>query len=470
MRILTILSALFVLSIIFLTGDAFSEKFEYSSLTISEDESVTFDGDQLWIEGDILIDGDLTIKNSHIHVNRSLDFTVSEIRINSTGKLDLVNTTVTTTANETYGITTYILVSDAGELSIQDSQIYYGMLWLVGGNASITNLLLDGYSLSNYGIFSEDTKLIASGVSIRNYTLGLRAIGSSPTLESVFYYNCSTWTTQEWWVTFSPIEESTGLPISGFEIRQWDTDGNMIGTWNWAKQFEVNSEGQMVNHIANFSSYLNFYFAYIEDEWEQQITANTDIIRSYNMNSSSVRYNSAILFVDGVPLASGQIVPKWSEINISVVIDNPTDMNFNNLYLDLAVNGEPGFARTSLKLPAGNSQRTNLTWMASVEGPLSLGVSTVVVDHSGNLTDTTISFSKFVEVEGSATTFKTSGSWVALLAVFIVLLLCSYIIYFGFEEDTESLDTEVKEDTEVEEDEHLRELALPQETEEEKEN
>jgi hypothetical protein len=470
MRILTILSALFVLSIIFLTGDALSQKFEYSSLTVSEDESVIFDGDQLWIEGDMLIDGDLTIKNSHIHVNRSLDLTVSEIRINSTGKLDLVNTTVTTTANETYGTTTYTLVSDGGELSIQDSQIYYSMLWLVGGNASITNLLLDGYSLPNYGIFSEDTNLIASGVSIRNYTLGLRAIGSSPTLESVFYYNCSTWMTQEWWVTFSPVEESTGLPISGFEIRQWDTDGNMIGTWNWAKQFEVNSEGQMVNHITNFSSYLNLHFAYIADEWEQQITANTDIIRSYNMNSSSVRYNSAILFVDGVPLASGQIVPKWSEINISVVIDNPTDMNFNNLYLDLAVNGEPGFARTSLKLPAGNSQRTNLTWMASVEGPLSLGVSTIVVDYSGNLTDTTMSFSKFVEVEGSAITSKTSGLGVALLAVFIVLSLCSYIIYSGIEEDTESPDTEVKEDTEVEEDEHLRELALPQETEEEKEN
>jgi len=86
------------------------------------------------------------------------------------------------------------------------------------------------------------------------------------------------------------------------------------------------------------------------------------------------------------------------------------------------------------------------------------------------MSSTTISFSKFVEVEGSATTSKTSGSWVALLAVFIVLLLCSYIIYSGIEEDTESSDTEVKEDTEVEEDEHLRELALPQETEEEKEN
>ena len=470
MRILTILSALFTLSIIFLTSDALSQEFEYSSLTVSEDESVTFDGDQLWIEGDILIDGDLTIKNSHIHVNLSLDLTVSEIRINSTGSLDLVNTTVTTTANETYGLTTYTLVSDGGELSIQDAKIYYGMLWLVGGNASITNLSLDGYSLSKYGIFSEDTNLIASGVSIRNYTLGLRAIGSSPTLESVFYYNCSTWMTQEWWVTFSAVAESTSLPISGFEIRQWDTDGNMIGTWNWAKQFEINSQGQVVNHTANFTSYLNLYFAYIEDEWGELIMDNTDMVRTYDINHYNVSYDSAILFVDGVPLASGQIVPKWSEINISVVIDNPTDMNFNNLYLDLAVNGEPGFARTSLKLHAENSQRTNLTWMASVEGPLSLGVSTVVVDYSSNLTDTTISFSKFVEVEGSAATSKTSGSWVALFAVLIVLLLCSYIIYSGIEEGTESPDAEVKENTEVEEDEHLRELALPQETEEEKEN
>ena len=275
MRILTILSALFVLSIIFLTGAALSEKLEYSNLVISEDETVVFDEDQLWLGGDILIDGELIIQNSRINVNLSLDFTITEIRINSTGKLNLINTTVTAMENGS----TYTLVSDQGNVTIQDSQIYYGMIWLVGGNATITNLSLDGYGLSNYGIFSEDTNLTASGVSIRNYTLGLRAIGSSPTLESVFYYNCSTWMTQEWWVTFSPVEESTDLPISGFEIRQWDTDGDMIGTWNWAKQYEVNSEGQMVNHIANFSSYLNLHFAYIADEWEQQIMAKTDIIR-----------------------------------------------------------------------------------------------------------------------------------------------------------------------------------------------
>ena len=123
----------------------------------------------------------------------------------------MVNTTVTTTTNETYGLTTYTLVSDGGELSIQDVQINYGMLWLVGGNAEITGLALDGFSMLNYGIFSEDTNLKLSGVSIRNYTLGLRSIGSNPDMESIFYYNCSTQMTQEWWVTFSALEESTNF-------------------------------------------------------------------------------------------------------------------------------------------------------------------------------------------------------------------------------------------------------------------
>ncbi|MED6306318.1 MAG: hypothetical protein VX898_05260, partial [Candidatus Thermoplasmatota archaeon] len=84
MRILTILSALFVLSIIFLPGSALSEKLEYSNLVISEDETVVFDEDQVWLGGDILIDGELIIQNSHINVNLSLDFTITEIRINST--------------------------------------------------------------------------------------------------------------------------------------------------------------------------------------------------------------------------------------------------------------------------------------------------------------------------------------------------------------------------------------------------
>ena len=161
MRLQLGISAFFALFIIFLTSNAVSEKYEYDNLTVSSDESITFDADELWFQGDILIDGELTIKDSVINVNRSLDLTISEIRINSTGTLNLINTRITTVENETYGLTYYALVSDAGDLSVENTQIYYAMVWLVGGNASITNLSLDGYGVSNYGIFSEDTNLVA---------------------------------------------------------------------------------------------------------------------------------------------------------------------------------------------------------------------------------------------------------------------------------------------------------------------
>ena len=471
MRLLFAISAFFALSIIFLTSNVVSEKYEYDNLTVPSGEIITFEADELWLQGDILIDGELTIKNSVINVNRSLDLTISEIRINSTGKLNLINTTITTVENDTYGLTYYALVSDAGDLSIENSSIYYAMIWLVGGNASITNLSLDGYGVSNYGIFSEDTNLIASGVSIRNYTLGLRAIGTTPTLNSVFYYNCSTWMTQEWWVTFSPVEESTGLPVSGFEVRQWNTEGNMLGTWNWAKQYEITSDGQMVTHMANFTSYLNLGFAYIEDQWQEQITENTDMIRTYNMNHNNVSYDSAILFVDDVQLTdTTQKVPKWSLITVSILIDNPTDLNFNNMYTELSINSIV-MRSGNLNLLADSSFRSNLTWTASIEGPLSLRVDTIVVDYSDNSTeDAVITLSKFVHVEESSVSSEESGSLVALMAIFVILSISSYIIYTGIEDaddsDTSESDEDTEENIDVQDDEHLREIAIPQDDEE----
>ncbi|MED6306018.1 MAG: hypothetical protein VX898_03725, partial [Candidatus Thermoplasmatota archaeon] len=89
---------------------------------------------------------------------------------------------------------------------------------------------------------------------------------------------------------------------------------------------------------------------------------------------------------------------------------------------------------------------------------------------SDNLTDYDIALSRFVEVETSVSSPKSSDSWLALLTVFMVLTLCSYILYSGMEDDMESHDTGAEEEFEVEEDEHLREMALPQENEEEKEN
>ena len=454
MRNVALFGAAFVCSLLFLTLGASSEAHEFETLLVPQDQDLEFKNDTIWMEGDILIDGTLSIENCQINVNRSLDFTTSEIRVNSTGFLVIKNTTITTqsiewdnstsnVSSEQYSHSMYTVVSDGGSVVISNTSIKYAMIWLVGGDATLDNTTLDGFNLPNYGIFSEDTDLSLDNVSLTNYSLGLRSIGSHPVQESVFFSNCTSWMTQEWWVTFSAVDESTSLPISGFEIRQWDSDGSMLGSWNWAKEYEIDSEGQKLVHTSSFTSYLNLYFAYVEDDWQQQIIGNTDIIRKYNINHTSVSYESAVIFVDGIQLKeASDIIPKWSVINLSVVLNNPTDLNFKNLYLDLEVNNGQAFARTSFKLLNNTILRENVTWTASIEGPLSLRVITKLVDvSSGDAFD--ISLSKFIEIESSVVEDTESSNWGAFFAIFLLFLLCSYIIY----NDVEAAETDMPSDS-----------------------
>ena len=343
-------------------------------------------------------------------------------------------------------ISPYTLVSDAGNLSIYDSTIYYGMIWLVGGNADISGLALDGFSMLNYGIFSEDTNLKLSGVSIRNYTLGLRSIGSNPDMESIFYYNCSTRMTQEWWVTFSAFEESTNLPIIGFEVRQWDGE-RMVGSWNWAKQYEIDNSGQIIDHQSRFTFYLNLGFGYVERSWEGHIDNNIDITENFNLNHTNVVFESGTIFVDGTPYVIGEKAPKFSEVNLSVSIVNPTDINFNNLNLDLLINAKSGYTRTSILLSSNGSETFNVTWIASKEGPLSFAVESVIMDYSDNSTeDYKITLNRFIEIESADSFTKSEGSWTALLAIFVLMSLCSYIIYTGMEDELDIIDSKSSDD------------------------
>ena len=456
MRVLTLVGAIFVFTIFFFTLGAVSEQHNFENLTVSKDQVLIFEDDQIWLQGDIIIDGQLTIKDSNLNVNQTLDLTTSEIRINPGGELNFINTTVSTmdysfgnNSNDTI-ISPYTLVSDAGNLSIYDSTIYYGMIWLVGGNADISGLALDGFSMLNYGIFSEDTNLKLSGVSIRNYTLGLRSIGSNPDMESIFYYNCSTRMTQEWWVTFSAFEESTNLPITGFEVRQWDGE-RMVGSWNWAKQYEIDNSGQIIDHQSHFTFYLNLGFGYVERSWEGYIDNNIHITENFNLNHTHVAFESGTIFVDGTPYVIGERAPKFSEVNLSVSIVNPTDINFNNLNLDLLINAKSGYVTERILLPSNSSITTNVTWNASKEGPLSLAVNTTIVDYSDNSTeDYTITLNRFIEIESGDSFTKSEGSWTALLAIIILMSLCSYIIYTGMEDESEVVDSE-SSDEDVEE-------------------
>jgi len=477
MRIFGIVSAFFFFTIVFLTFNASSEMHKFDNLTIADGEVRTFTDDQIWLQGDILVNGQLTFENCSLNVNRTLDLTTSEIRIKPGGQLNLFNTTISTMEtssntgidNESI-ISPYTLVLNGSSLSVYNSEIYYGMIWLVKGDVEITGLVLDGFNMINYGIFSENTTLKASSVSIRNYTQGLRSIGEIPDLESIFYYNCSTQMTQEWWLTFSPFDNSTGLPIHGFEVRQWK-DNEMIGTWNWAKEYEINSSGHRVNHTTQLSFYLNLHFGFVDKYWEGRIIENTEIIQNFNLNHTLISLSDPIIFTDDEVLEMGQKASKWSNINFSVIVSNPTDINFYIFNLNLLINGNTGYSTTAILLDSNYSKRTNVSWTASVEGPMSFGVSAVIIDYSGDLTDYTISVYRFLQVESdSEINTKSSGSWTALLAVFTLMSLCSYIIYTGIEEEvitSDSIDDSSPEDT-ISEDEHLREIALSEEIDDEK--
>ena len=260
-----IIGVFFIFSLFLVTTEVSSESLDYDVLKVDLGENVAISNSNLWLNGDILVDGNLSIENSHINVNRSIDLTISEIRINSTGELRILNSTISAYSNDTLSYSMFTIVSDAGSLTISGASIDYSMVWLVGGDASIENTSLNGHNIVNYGVFSEDTILTMDNVLISNYTLGLRSIGSIPLQNQVTFSNCLTWMTQEWWVTFTATDTSTNLPVSGFQIRQWDSDGSMLGTWNWAKEYEIDSTGQRKDHVANFSAFANFGFARVDD-------------------------------------------------------------------------------------------------------------------------------------------------------------------------------------------------------------
>ena len=413
-------------------------------LNVEVGEDLRISNAQMWLEGDLLVDGNLSIINSHINVNRSLDMTISEIRVNSTGSLNIFNCTISTINDDNLSYSMYTIVSDAGSLIISNTSIDYSMVWLVGGEAEIFDTSLDGYNIANYGIFSEDTILSMDNVSIANYSLGIRSIGTIPVQNQVSFSNCTSWMTQEWWVNFTAIDTSTNLPVSGFQIRQWDSDGTMLGSWNWAKEYEIDSTGQQISHLANFTAFANFGLAHVDDEWSQVITDNTAIVRYFNLNMSAIEYKSAEVYASGEIWEPGQVVPKWSDITVLVTINNPTDYNFSALSLYMDINNNKGFAwNNTIYLSPNGETVGNIYWKASLEGPLSLRITTTLALSSSS-DNVTLSLSKFVEVGNKNAESEDSGDMLVLFAILFILTVCSYIIYSGSEDADELSDEDIK--------------------------
>ena len=132
------------------------------------------------------------------------------------------------------------------------------------------------------------------------------------------------------------------------------------------------------------------------------------------------------------------------------------------------VNNNKAFARDSISLSPKGETVGNISWKASLEGPLSLKISTFL--DLGSSSNTTISMSKFVEVGSKDIEETESGNMLALFVILVILGACSYTIYSGIEEqgsDSSPSGSKSDSDEEVNEDEHKREFAIPDESSEE---
>ena len=90
-------------------------------------------------------------------------------------------------------------------------------------------------------------------------------------------------------------------------------------------------------------------------------------------------------------------------------------------------------------------------------------VKSIIIDYNDNSTDDyIITLNRFVEIETEDEFSKSDGSWTGLLAIFIILSICSYIIFTGMEDQvSESVESE---DEEVSQDEDKREMAITNES------
>ena len=65
-----IICGIFIFSFIFVINDVSSETLEYDVLKVNYGDDLNISNSEIWLDGDILVDGNLSIENSLINFNR----------------------------------------------------------------------------------------------------------------------------------------------------------------------------------------------------------------------------------------------------------------------------------------------------------------------------------------------------------------------------------------------------------------
>ena len=408
----------------------------YTDWTIeSDDTPVHRLGEDITISGDLIVNGTLTLENVNLTFDRAVINTTHEIRVNPGGRLTLLNTTATNLSAMGFDF-----VVDQAQLTVVNSSLHRTMLWLVGADVTLRDTLVsDLPGIRNYGLFIENTTLEADNVTLQHYPLGVRAIGMAPTLGDMHYLNCTQWMSQEWWLTLRLYDTATGqrldrsraavvgdsvtriAPLSLYDERTWPF---------WARDYLIDADGVHHNHTTSIELRLSDFigdWADLRTTWSGRIVDNHHVV--YEVNSDA---GTELAFLD-LALVPDH-VRKWDPVTLYYNLTNPTDVNFTVVRIKLLINNVTQyFYLQDVALPPHTTLRGTLIWNASREGELSVSLMLDADTTPG--ADARINRLLVVGSRDDSDDGRSSGFWLAMLALLAVLGAGGYIIWRNLEPD-----------------------------------
>ena len=429
-----------------LLAEGASAQPDYRNLTVVANETLTLADGEFEVEGNIEVFGELVLDNctlglkmastsgeGEIRIQPGGSLTVSDCSMNAIGNLSFYQLVLdqmveqdpaNSSSYEQYysslanASAQFRVVLDEGELTLSNVTVSQGRFWMVGGNAAMFDVSSSGLSpIYDIGLFIEDTTFLGDGIALADYAVGVRAIGTSPTLLNTSYVNCTIDRTQEWWLTVT-VHDTAGTLFEGVHVVQRDAEGNTIDIGDpqedgsrvlWAREYEVVAGVRQDTESTIFAE--KYYGLYsLSGSWSGSISDNLQLDLVVNTDTSQIRFSDLQLSVDGASVTPGQSIAKWSTLTINTTIENPTDYTLNFGVL-LAVNNISGYASGWVALEPRSSATVTLVWKVSLEG--FLVVSVLADDRTMPLPD--LRTNSHIQVASTAPVAEEEQPWLALL-------------------------------------------------------
>ena len=388
-RILTIAFLFIVLS----SQNSSAEEIHYDNLTISYEDSLIHTDDEIFLQGSLQIYGNFSLYNCTLWMDKP-EGTWSEIRVHTNANFTIIDSSIRPTQElEDYIINGIGLGSAYGfavgaddipnvdswaQLDISNSDIFMTHIRLKYANASIENSNFYGYYYNNVsaipdGLWSENSFLDIQNSTFIDYEQGFRSIGSLANYNNVSCSNCSFLMSQEWWSNDISLLDANGLNINYSKLVKYlDSSiscynlafcSNLTG-WFWVPEYFILNDGVSFEYqttVLIFSvpkALSSDDISQFKLIWSGVISENNP---SFSINLNSFVLSNMILYKDNEIIVDNSPVNKYSNISISLTINNPTDFTIHNLDLELRADNQSVSVRISVNIHAHSYIDVNLS-------------------------------------------------------------------------------------------------------------